>query len=208
MRTSLTPEYRCWTAMKQRCLNPKNADYPDYGGRGITICDRWMNSFENFLADMGPRPEGMTIERVEVNGGYAPENCVWASYHAQSRNTSRNIKVAFQGKTQCLKDWAAELGMDFYTLRGRLKAGWSVQDAFTKPSATKREAMLAAQALGHHRVAAFGQTKTVAGWSQESGLSRNCLGRRLAKGMGAEQALRMPSRRRPLTSGIKGDQHV
>lgn len=86
-KTNRTAEYRAWAAMKTRCYNPKIIHFEHYGGRGITVCDRWLNSFENFLADMGERPSSKhTLDRKEVNGNYSPENCCWATKTEQSRN--------------------------------------------------------------------------------------------------------------------------
>ena len=84
-------EYYSWMAMKQRCTNPNNKDYKDYGGRGIKVCDRWLNSFEKFFEDMGERPKGTTIERLNFNGNYEPINCEWATKEQQNRNR-RNVK--------------------------------------------------------------------------------------------------------------------
>lgn len=85
-------EYRTWNHMKQRCLNPKNHKYKNYGGRGITVCDRWKNSFTNFLEDMGKRPESMSLDRIDNNGNYKPENCRWADATTQQRNQNPSVK--------------------------------------------------------------------------------------------------------------------
>lgn len=88
-----SPEYNSWHAMKSRCLYPSHEAYHRYGGRGITICDRWLNSFENFYADLGPRPEGTTLERINNNDGYHKDNCKWATRKEQSNNTCTNKKT-------------------------------------------------------------------------------------------------------------------
>lgn len=115
--------------MKQRCLNVKHKSYAIYGGRGIKICDRWLESFEDFLADMGERPEGMTLDRIDVDGDYTPGNCRWATSETQSNNRTNNRLVEYRGVTQTLAKWARELGISRQALRYRLEAGWSVEEA-------------------------------------------------------------------------------
>lgn len=116
-----TRTYKSWTQMIQRCTNPNAKGYPRYGGRGITVCDRWLESFENFLEDMGERPPGMTLERLDVNGNYEPGNCTWATWKEQSRNRRTNRLIEFEGETLCMEDVAAKLGISSNTLRDRIK---------------------------------------------------------------------------------------
>ena len=123
--------YQTWAAMKQRCDNPNNPKYPTYGGRGIRICDRWR-SFGAFLEDMGERPNGMTIERVDVNGDYEPRNCIWGSPEAQANNKTNNRIIEFAGKKQTAAMWAKELGLSHVVLRMRLHRGWSIGRALTE----------------------------------------------------------------------------
>lgn len=112
--------YRSWQHMKARCLNPKDDDFKHYGGRGIKVCSRWIDSFEAFLEDMGEKPKGLTIERIDNNKGYSPENCKWATQKEQTRNTRRNRMICYKGITMCLADWADWSGIGRATLAYRL----------------------------------------------------------------------------------------
>lgn len=107
--------------MMRRCYTSTNPNYPDYGGRGIHVCARWR-SFANFLADMGPRPTGAryTLDRINNDGNYEPLNCRWATYKQQNRNYRRNVMLTINGKTQCMRDWAKEVGLSHHALRKRL----------------------------------------------------------------------------------------
>lgn len=104
-------EYTSWKSMKARCCNDKSPNYYNYGGRGILVCERWLNSFENFLSDMGMKPSSShTLERDDFNGNYEPSNCRWATPKEQSRNKSNSRWIEHDGRRMILSDWAAEIG--------------------------------------------------------------------------------------------------
>lgn len=120
-----SPTYLSWQEMKRRCLNPKVVRFSHYGGRGILVCNKWLQ-FEGFLADMGIRPKGKTIERLNNNGNYEPGNCAWGTIAEQSKNRSSTVLVTFKGKTLCLSDWAKKLRIKPNTLWYRArKYGWT-----------------------------------------------------------------------------------
>ena len=123
--------YVSWQSMKQRCLNKNSPSYKNWGGRGITICNRWMK-FENFYEDMGERPEGTSIDRINNNKGYFKENCRWATNEEQCNNKRTNHLITYKGKTQPLGIWATELGMKQYIILNRIRSGWDVERALTK----------------------------------------------------------------------------
>lgn len=118
------PIYAAWQQMIRRCTSEKYFQYKDYGGRGISVCERWSSSFSNFISDMGEKPSPeMTIERIDNNGNYCPENCKWATRKEQARNRRSNVMLTFNGKTQCVTDWAEETGTKVTSVRGRIKSG-------------------------------------------------------------------------------------
>lgn len=119
---SLHPiEYRTWKAMRARCSAPCLANTGNYQKKHIKVCNRW-NSFDNFYNDMGDRPDGYSLDRIDTNGDYCPENCRWASWSTQAKNRgSFNINITYNGKTQCLKDWAKEYNIYYQTLVARVK---------------------------------------------------------------------------------------
>lgn len=126
-----SPEYTCWHSMKQRCSNPNNLRYARYGGRGITVCESWLE-FAPFLQHMGPRPSlKHTIERIDNNLGYSPINCIWATKAEQNRNNSRNRFFTFRGEKLCVADWMIRTGLKHATIHNRLKY-WSVERALTQ----------------------------------------------------------------------------
>lgn len=130
-------EYRIWDAMIQRCVNPRNRYYPMYGGRGIVVCERWRN-YLHFIADMGPRPHGHSIERIDNDGGYCPENCRWATRFEQQRNRRNNVLVTFDGETMCSVDWDIRRGFPKGIVRGRILLGWTPERAITTPYKQRR----------------------------------------------------------------------
>lgn len=117
-----TSEYGSWCSMKCRCTNPKNRKFNDYGGRGIGICDRWMNSFENFFEDMGKKPgKGYSVGRINNELGYMPTNCRWETIQQQSRNRRNNIWIEYDGMRKVVLDWATHFKVKEATLREALK---------------------------------------------------------------------------------------
>lgn len=125
---SRTRAHKIWCDMRKRCNNSKHKSFDRYGGRGISVCDRWA-SFENFLADMGEPPIGQTIERKNNDGPYSPENCIWASRLTQMSNTSRTIRVALDGAIVSLSEACRRLGLNYSTVAMRIYRGSSLEDA-------------------------------------------------------------------------------
>lgn len=125
-----TRAYRIWQNMKTRCLNKECEFFPLYGGRGITICEKWM-SFEGFYEDMGEPPENATIDRLDNDLGYTKENCRWRTMKEQANNRSTNIDVTFGGETKTLKQWAEYFGLKYTTTYWRYKKGWPIDRVLT-----------------------------------------------------------------------------
>lgn len=117
---SRTPIYKCWQAMKDRCSNPLAKEAKNYLERGIYVCDRWAESFENFFADMGNTPEGLTLDRIDNDLGYSKENCRWATRKEQVVNRRNTRFVTIGGETMCLKDWCRRTGTNYMTVRYRI----------------------------------------------------------------------------------------
>ncbi len=126
-----TAEYNIWTIMIKRCTNTKNEKYPDYGGRGICVCLRWLESFENFFADMGKRPHpDLSIERKNNDGNYEPDNCIWGTDEEQSRNKRNNRWLEYNGERHILMDWAKKWNVNTSTVSGHLSRGKSFEDVY------------------------------------------------------------------------------
>lgn len=141
-RGSGTSIYSRWQGMLERCNNKNSQAYKRYGGRGITICDRWL-SFENFYEDMGDPPDGMSLDRIDNDKGYSKDNCRWASKTEQIRNRSTSKILTFNGETKSIKEWADSYGIRYGTLQLRLRAGWSVDEAITTPVISRSNQFIA-----------------------------------------------------------------
>ena len=127
-----TPTYKTWCAMIQRCTNPARDNYKYYGGKGIRVCAAWRR-FEGFYADMGDRPKGFTLDRIDGNGPYCKENCRWAQKIAQARNTSHNRILTVRGEKMCLSEACERFSISVGTVWDRLDRGWSEEMAVTEP---------------------------------------------------------------------------
>lgn len=175
-----SPEYFAWGNMIQRCTNAKHPSYHNYGGRGITVCQRWRESFENFLTDMGARPSSShSLERQNNELGYSPTNCVWATPKEQSDNRRCNVTFEHEGRVQTLTDLARSAGIPVATLHLRLKEGVSL------------EAALKPDRRGVKRYSYNGTELTAKELEKISGLSKSQLHYRInTLGMPVEEALK------------------
>jgi hypothetical protein len=192
---SRTREYHIWAKLIQRCEDPNHRAFKYYGGRGITVCERWRSAFENFNSDMGPRPSSRySVERKDNSRGYEPSNCVWATAKEQARNTRRNVWLEHNGRRMLAIDWAAHLGITRQAIEQRIKAGWSVERICTEPCAKVGE-ILRGHVPGqliHFR----GRSMTLSYWAAELGVGERTLRARLARGMTVESAFTNPVRQR------------
>lgn len=119
----VSPEWQSWRTMRSRCYRTKDCSYKNYGGRGITVCDRWKNSFENFLEDMGKCPENCTLDRIDSNKNYEPENCRWATGIQQGNNRRNNTRIIHNGISKTITEWAREMGVSWTTIDRWRKKG-------------------------------------------------------------------------------------
>lgn len=176
--------------MKQRCHNPECDHYADYGGRGITVCDRWRESFLAFWEDMGDPPtDSHEVDRIDNDRGYGPDNCRWATRSEQMRNTRNNRPIEFRGRTQLLVEWAEELGISIQALIQRIE-NWGIEKALSSPGPRGRTSSPMSESTCRW-ITFDGQTKTLSQWSKELGISRFTLHQRI-KSWGVERAFRAP----------------
>jgi hypothetical protein len=180
-----TSEYSTWIGMRQRCNNPNDASYPRYGGRGIFICERW-NLYTNFLQDMGRKPSPLhSIDRINNDDGYYPENSRWADQKTQSRNRSDNNLITAFNKTQCITDWASATALHPSAISTRLKYNWSIEDAVSIPNTTadKNEPL---------QLTINGETKTAYAWAKTAELCYGTVKRRIAAGLTDNDVINTP----------------
>lgn len=150
-----TPEWKSWKAMLDRCLNENHPSWEHYGGRGIKICKRWL-TFENFYADMGSRPAGYSLDRIDNSRGYSPANCRWATDHEQQNNRRSNVHLTLDGKTKTLKEWATHFGVDYAVAKYRHARGQPPSEIFAASSRKK-----------YGRLIEFnGKSKTITQWAK------------------------------------------
>lgn len=174
--------------MKNRCLSPSNPSYSRYGGRGITVCERWLD-FSNFLVDMGEKPAGTSIDRVDNDSGYYKENCRWATNVEQRSNTSRNVILTHNGISDTVKGWSRRIGLRHETLVRRLKLGWTTADALNMSvDLNVSKAHVKEYSLD-------GKTMSLAEWSAHTGITRGSIQGRINSGWSLEDALSVPTRK-------------
>ena len=173
----ITPTYRSWCGMIARCCNPRHRSYDRYGGRGIAVCERWL-TFIHFLEDMGEKPAGQSVHRVDNDGPYEPGNCRWASGREQARHKTNNHLVTFQGETLTIAEWSERTGIKASVISERLIESWSAADALTKPG------------VGHvHLVTLDGETRPIGEWIRMRRLRPATVYARIRNGCSVAEAL-------------------
>lgn len=167
-----------WVDVKRRCYSPSRPRYKDYGGRGITVCEEWLQSFDNFVewALANGYDENLTLERKDVNGNYCPENCEWITLRAQCRNKRDTIYVEYRGETYKLIELCKQAKVSYYTVHNRLQSGWSVEDAIDTPSVQENSLMKKCRERNMNYQAVRDRIMKL-GWTEERALSTPILGR-------------------------------
>lgn len=165
-----SPTYNTWRGIIGRCENPNQSVYQAYGAKGITMCPRWRESFSAFLSDMGERPPGTSLDRIDNSRGYEPGNCRWASPEQQARNRSIVRLYSHNGESLCAPQWSERTGIPAKVIRLRILNGWPISRAVTEP-------VIIAKAVTY-----LGQTKSISEWSKETGITTTALNHRIRRG--------------------------
>lgn len=179
-RVRRMPTFGSWKSMMYRCYNPGDKCFSLYGGRGITVCDRW-HDFYLFLEDMGLRPEGYTLDRIDPDGNYGPDNCRWATLKEQGRNRRNSRRIEFNGETKTLVEWGELYGVAPEAISRRILRGWSVEKSITTKSRH-----------GYKQYSGFGKSQGVRQWADEYGLPCQVIKDRIRKGWSIEEAVTTP----------------
>ena len=174
--------YDLWIGIKGRCLNPNNDRYDRYGGRGITICDRWIDSFDNFRADVGERPKGKTLERIDNNLGYSPNNVRWATPEEQANNRYTNVLVTHEGMTMTLSQWATHKGWKYGLIASRWTKGLRGADLLAPRKGKER----------NQKIVYKGESKTLMEWSKCLGIGYQTLYWRYNQGLRDDELFKKP----------------
>jgi hypothetical protein len=179
-----TKTFQAYCDMRKRCENPNMKPYPNYGGRGIKVCDHWRESFENFYADMGECPPSLSLDRKDNDGDYTPENCRWATRLEQQNNTHLARQITIDGETDTISGWAKKASLKRNTIQVRLLCGWSGPRLLSPVSRIWDGCDHSTRFFTHD-----GKTLSLRGWAKVLGLSRATIRYRLNLGMGLSQAL-------------------
>jgi len=187
-RMTGTSEHKAWGDMKSRCFNPNHKRYADWGGRGITVCDRWKNSFENFFADMGLKPTSRhSIDRINNDGDYCPENCKWSTRKNQQNNRRGNHLIIIKELTFTIAEWTEKKGYKTTVIIDRLQLGWSEYDAVMTPIHIS---------IKNKLIKIESKTLTIAQWSKERNIKESVINDRLKYGWSEFDAVMTPVRKR------------
>lgn len=163
-------EYRSWCSMKTRCTNPNHEAYNRYKNKGI--CDRWLgeDGFKNFYEDLGPRPDGYTLDRIDNNKGYSPDNCRWSSIKEQGNNRNDNIRIEYNGEEHTIAEWAEKAGLKYTTLHERLRLGMTIEQALHQ-KLQKKNYELTKKALANGLKPSLVRRRIQDGWSEKEALN-------------------------------------
>lgn len=177
---SNTRLYSIWASMRERCRNSSDKNYHHYGGRGISVCNEWDSYiiFKEWALNNGYH-EDLTLDRIDVNGNYEPTNCRWVTMNIQANNKRNNHYITYNNKTQSMMDWSNEIGINYSTLRKRIRDGWSPEKALSNP----------VDSIEPVKIEYNGVTQTIGDWARETGISYNTISHRLENGWSIEKTL-------------------
>ena len=183
---SNTPTYESFRAMHKRCSNPRDKEFKNYGGRGILVCTKWK-TFSGFYEDMGNRPEGTSLDRIDVNGDYTKDNCRWATSVEQANNRRNTPMLIFDGEAKTVNDWSLISGIAKETILARLDRGWTIKRAIFEPLSQNQR-----------KITIEGKTLRLIDWAKERGIQNQLIIYRLQHGWSDYDAVMTPPRKREL----------